>query len=44
MKKTAVVTGGSRGIGFSIAKKLGQDGYNVAIVDVNNKADYERCV
>lgn len=41
MKKTAVVTGGSRGIGFSIAKQLGEDGFNVAIVDVNDRKDYE---
>jgi len=32
MKKTAVVTGGSRGIGFAIARKLGLEGYNVAIM------------
>lgn len=31
MKKTAIITGGSRGIGFSIARRLGQDGYNIAI-------------
>ena len=41
MKKTAVVTGGSRGIGLSIAKQLGQDGFNVVIVDINARADYE---
>lgn len=32
MKKTAIVTGGSRGIGFAIAKKLGQDGFQLAVV------------
>lgn len=31
MKKTAIVTGGSRGIGFAIAQQLGRDGYNVVI-------------
>jgi len=31
MKKTAIVTGGTRGIGFAIARQLGLDGYNVAI-------------
>ena len=25
MKQTAIVTGGSRGIGFAIARQLGQD-------------------
>lgn len=32
MKKTAIVTGGSRGIGFAIAHQLGLDGYNVVIM------------
>lgn len=32
MKKTAIVTGASRGIGFAIAKQLGLDGYNVVVV------------
>lgn len=32
MKKTAIVTGSSRGIGFAIAKQLGLDGCNVVIV------------
>lgn len=40
MKKTAIVTGGSRGIGFGIARQLGLDGYNVAILDVNSPEDY----
>lgn len=31
MKKTAIITGGSRGIGFAIARQLGNDGYNVVI-------------
>lgn len=31
MKKTAIVTGGSRGIGFAIARQLGLDGFNVVI-------------
>lgn len=31
MKKTAIVTGGSRGIGFAIAHKLVEDGFNVVI-------------
>ena len=40
MKKTAVITGGSRGIGYGCAKALGLDGYNVAILDINAEADY----
>lgn len=36
--KTAIVTGGSRGIGAAIAKQLGRAGYNVA---VNFTADRE---
>ena len=32
MKKTALITGASRGIGFAIARRLGLDGFNVAIV------------
>ena len=32
MKRTAVVTGASRGIGYAIAKQLGLDGYNVVVV------------
>ena len=31
-RKTAVVTGASRGIGLAIAKRLAKNGYNVAMV------------
>lgn len=32
MKKTAIVTGSSRGIGFAIARQLGLDGNNIVMV------------
>lgn len=41
MKKTAIITGGSRGIGFAIAKALGEDGMNIVIMDMNPQADYQ---
>lgn len=40
MKQTAIVTGGSRGIGFAIARQLGQDGFNIVILDMNPEQDY----
>lgn len=41
MKKTAIVTGGSRGIGFVTAKQLGNDGFNIVIFDINDRVEYE---
>lgn len=32
MKKSAIVTGASRGIGLAIARQLGRDGYNIVMV------------
>lgn len=40
MEKVAVVTGGSRGIGFGVVKQFASEGYKVAILDVNAEADY----
>lgn len=41
MKKTAIVTGGSRGIGYAIAKRLGLDGFNIVIMDMNDPEAYQ---
>src|SRR5690606_6635890 len=36
--KTAIVTGGSRGIGREIVEQFAEEGANVAIIDVNEEA------
>jgi len=41
MVKTAIVTGGGRGIGFAIAYQLGKDGYNVAILGRSPEETYK---
>lgn len=41
MEKSALVTGGSRGIGFAITQQLGRDGYSVAIFDRNAQEAYK---
>ncbi len=38
MKKTALITGGSRGIGLGIAKRLAYDGYNLAINGIRDES------
>ncbi|MFA5675677.1 MAG: 3-ketoacyl-ACP reductase [Christensenellales bacterium] len=40
MSKTAIITGGSRGIGFAIAQQLGKDGYNIVITASGSKQKY----
>lgn len=37
MKKTAIVTGGSRGIGLAIARQLGLDGYNLVLLATSSE-------
>ncbi len=39
MKKTAIVTGGSRGIGYAVARQLGEDGCQVVIFSLEDPRD-----
>ena len=42
--KTAVITGGSRGIGLAIAKKLAENGANIAILYVGDESEGKNAV
>jgi 3-oxoacyl-[acyl-carrier protein] reductase len=39
--KVAVITGGSRGIGLGIAKKLGEEGFDLAIIGKRAESQIE---
>lgn len=44
MKKTAIVTGGSRGIGLAIARRLSRDGFDIAILATQPQAAHQKSV
>ena len=41
-EKVAVVTGATGGIGFAVAKKLGEDGFTVVLNGIDDEAGSER--
>ncbi|MDR1643337.1 MAG: 3-ketoacyl-ACP reductase [Clostridiales bacterium] len=41
MKKTALVTGGGRGIGLAVALQLAEDGFNIAIMGTHEESYYK---
>jgi 3-oxoacyl-[acyl-carrier protein] reductase len=44
MTKSALITGGTRGIGFGIAEALARDGYNLAINGVRDEEEAEEAL
>ncbi|MBT9775186.1 3-ketoacyl-ACP reductase [Clostridium sp. MCC353] len=44
MKRTAIVTGGSRGIGYAIAKQLGLDGCQVVVMATGEQKNYREAL
>ncbi len=44
MKRIALITGGSRGIGFGIAAQLAQNGFNLAINGIRSAGDAEDAI
>ena len=44
MKKTSIITGASRGIGYAIAERLGRDGCNVVILATGEQARYQEAL
>ena len=44
MKKVAIVTGSSRGIGYAIARRLGRDGFRVIVSATGPQEKYEQAL